>query len=229
MPGRSADAVAPARAVSARDAETAGRSRQRRRWSRRGSSWRPPPPRPDRRRRRDDRNRRSSAYSITRDGRTSGAAGDPLRAVDRHGEARRRDVMWLFPTSDEIEWTVAARGVLRLGDLDRGHRRLSREAALHPRPPRRGGEGALHPGRAAAVQRARRDASVPGDRGRRASPGFKPGERIGFWWRADDAVTVLIAPGRPTDALTERAATATIVSVWSRSRICWPSRSRLSC
>jgi hypothetical protein len=27
-------------------------------------------------------------------------------------------------------------------------------------------------------------------------PGFEPGELIGFWWRGDDSVTVLIAPAR---------------------------------
>jgi hypothetical protein len=103
-------------------------------------------------------------------------------------------VTWLFPSSDEIAWTVALGNYygwdIWIGGTDGASQKEHCILAS------RGGvakarciPAALRPFSALVVTLPS-ELIEPDER----PPGLGPSDLIGFWWRADDSVTVLIAP-----------------------------------
>lgn len=140
----------------------------------------------------------SSAYSITRDPDARVLLEIPFGPwIDTSSSAE--DVLWLFPTTDEIEWTVPLGEYygwqIWIAGTDDQPEKQHCLLALH-------GEVA----RARCIPAALRALSalvvtipyraIEADE---RPPGFMPGERIGFWWRSDDSVTVLRAPASADD------------------------------
>jgi len=140
----------------------------------------------------------SSAYSITRDGDARVLMEIPFGPwIDT--STLDFDVIWLLPTSDEIEWTAPVGEYygwdIWVAGTDDEPEKQHCLLAVHGQVARaRCIPAALRPFSALVVTLPYR--AIEADE---RPPGFLPGERIGFWWRADDAVTVLLAPAAPED------------------------------
>ncbi len=140
----------------------------------------------------------SSAYSITRDADARVLLEIPFGPwINTTTSAE--EVLWLFPTTDQIEWTVPLGEYygwqIWIGGTDDQPEKQHCLLALHGGVARaRCIPAALRPFSALVVTLPYR--AIDADE---RPPGFMPGERIGFWWRSEDAVTVLRAPARAQD------------------------------
>lgn len=139
-----------------------------------------------------------SAYSITRDADARVLLEIPFGPwINTTTSAE--EVLWLFPTTDEIEWTVPLGEYygwqIWIGGTDDQPEKQQCLLALHGGVARaRCIPAALRPFSALVVTLPYR--AIDADE---RPPGFTPGERIGFWWRSEDAVTVLRAPASTQD------------------------------
>lgn len=140
----------------------------------------------------------SSAYSITRDLDARVLIDIPFGPwIDTSRSAE--EVLWLFPTTDKIEWTVSLGEYygweIWIAGTDDEPEKQHCLLALRGEVARaRCIPAALRAFSALVVTLPYRDIEA-GER----PPGFEPGERIGFWWRSGDAVTVLRAPATAND------------------------------
>ena len=133
-----------------------------------------------------------SAFSLTRDSDSTVLLEIPFgRGIDTR--ASDADIIWLFPASDEIAWTLSLGNYygwdLWIGGTDDDSEPEHCILAVHGQVGRgRCIPAALRPFSALLVTLPFKLVQ-PDER----PAGFAPGQRIGFWWRADDSVKVLLA------------------------------------
>ena len=133
-----------------------------------------------------------SAFALTRDSDSRVLLEIPFGPwIDATNSAA--DIIWLFPTSDEIAWTLSLGNYygwdIWIAGTDDNPEREHCILAVHGEVGRgRCLPAALRPFSALVVTLPFKVVQA-----NERPPGFTPGQRIGFWWRADDSVDVLLA------------------------------------
>ena len=133
-----------------------------------------------------------SAYGLTRDLDSTVLLEIPFGPwIDTR--ASDTDIIWLFPTTDQIEWTALLGEYygwdIWIGGTDDKPEKQHCLLAVHGQVGRaRCIPAALRPFSALVVTLPYK--TIQADE---RPLGFAPDQRIGFWWRADDSVTVMLA------------------------------------